>query len=286
VSLASNSKRGATTSTGSVASAPASRAKGGLYERRRTDGGQLKVPKAAEIVSNELRRQIIRGEIASGAALAPENALMERFGVSRPTLREAVRILESEGLITIIRGARGGSVVHRPSVDIATRYLGLILQVNGTSLAEIYQVHALIEPAAARVVAEKQGAKAGPVLRDCLAAGREHLDNDFLYGTDTARFRNKLIELAGIPTLSLLTAVLDDIFERSWATLTVAAGQQVDNQRAKRRGIRSSEKLIEFIEAGDGRGAEEHWRKHTAMVGASMRQWLEATHVIDILENY
>jgi DNA-binding FadR family transcriptional regulator len=262
------------------------RAKGGLYGQRRSSGGQMRLPKAAEIVSNELRREIIRGEIPSGTALPSETALMERFGVSRPTLREAVRILESEALLTITRGAKGGAVVQRPSVDTATRYLALILQVNGTSLAEIYRVHALIEPAAARVVAEGKNPEAGPALRACLQAGREHLDNDFLFGTDTARFRNKLIELAGIPTLSLLTAVLDDIFERCWASLTETAGKQVDNQRAKRTGIRSIERLIELIEGGDGAGAEEHWRKHTAMVGASMQRWLEAARVVDVLDEY
>jgi GntR family transcriptional repressor for pyruvate dehydrogenase complex len=243
----------------------------------------MRLPKAAEIVSNELRREIIRGEIPSGTALPSETALMERFGVSRPTLREAVRILESEGLIAISRGARGGSVVQRPNVDVATRYLGLILQVNGTTLAEIYSVHALIEPAAARFVAEEKSAEAGPILRACLQAGRDHLDNDFMYGTDTAKFRNKLIELTGIATLTLVTAVLSDIFQRFWTTLSVTTGQQGDNTQAKRLSIRSSEKLIELIEAGDGPGAEEHWRKHTALVGKSMQRWLDATRVIDIL---
>src|SRR5207245_2326520 len=62
-------------------------------------GRQVRVPKTAELVARSLRRQIIRGELGQGEALPSESALMEQFGVSRPTLREAFRVLESESLI-------------------------------------------------------------------------------------------------------------------------------------------------------------------------------------------
>ena len=68
----------------------------------------VRVPKTAELVASHLRRQIVRGELKEGDALPPESALMEHFGVLRPTLREAFRVLESEALISVRRGARGG----------------------------------------------------------------------------------------------------------------------------------------------------------------------------------
>src|SRR5256885_7189092 len=72
----------------------------------------VRVPKAAELVAGHVRSQIVRGELSEGDALPPESALMEQFDISRPTLREAFRILESEGLITVRRGARGGARVQ------------------------------------------------------------------------------------------------------------------------------------------------------------------------------
>ena len=63
-----------------------------------------------EIIADELRALIVSGEVAEGESLGREPDLVERFGVSRPSLREALRILEAEGLITVVRGVLGGVV--------------------------------------------------------------------------------------------------------------------------------------------------------------------------------
>jgi DNA-binding FadR family transcriptional regulator len=71
----------------------------------------LREPKMAARVATVLRRMFIRGEIPEGTMLPPESELMERFRVYRPTLREAFRVLESESLIEVQRGVRGGAQV-------------------------------------------------------------------------------------------------------------------------------------------------------------------------------
>jgi DNA-binding FadR family transcriptional regulator len=246
---------------------------------------KVRIPKAAEIVSKVLRDRIVRGQLKEGETLAPEWELMKRFGVSRPSLREAIRILESEGLVSIQRGARGGAVVHSPDMSVATRYVGFVLQANGTTLMDIYRVHMLVEPSAARVVADQFSKTAPAVLSEIVDTGRAKLDSDFEFGMAAARFRNKLIELANVPTLTMLMGMMNDIFERYWATVTVTAGSQIDNAPAKRRGLRAMEKLIEHIAAADGEGAGAHWRKHTQAVEKTMRNWLPAMKVIDLLDN-
>jgi GntR family transcriptional repressor for pyruvate dehydrogenase complex len=247
-------------------------------------GFRLKVPKAAELVSNRLRSQIVRGELKEGSALAPERQLIEKFGVSRPTLREAIRILESEGLVSIQRGARGGAIVQSPTVRMATRYVSLVLQANGTTLMDIHKVHRLIEPTAARVVAEQFSRSAAPVLHESVEECRAVFDDNYAFGVATAAFRNKLIELTQIPTLSLLMSMTNDIFQRYWGAMTANAAQRVDNAPTKRLALRSLEKLIRFIEAGDGAGAEQHWRKHNELVERSLKDWAPANQVIDLLD--
>src|SRR5690348_11968170 len=91
--------------------------------------------RVAELVADELRRQIITGELES--ELPREETLLERFPVSRPSLREAFRILETEGLVQVRRGRVGGAVVRRPTVDGAAYYLGLLLQSNSVNLSDL-----------------------------------------------------------------------------------------------------------------------------------------------------
>ncbi len=93
-----------------------------------TDPIPFRVPKTAELVARHIRSQIVRSELQLDDALPSESSLMEQFSISRPTVREAFRILESEGLITVRRGARGGARVQVPSTEVAANYAGLVLQ--------------------------------------------------------------------------------------------------------------------------------------------------------------
>lgn len=244
----------------------------------------VRIPKAAEIVSKELRNQIVRGTLKEGDSLAAESELMARFGISRPTLREAIRILESEGLISVSRGAHGGATVRNPNIEVAAKHVSIVLQTNAITLADISRLHMVVEPPAARIVAENFSKSAPIIMRQRIDDCRRHFEDNYSYGLATARFRNTLIELADVRTLTLLMGMVNNIFERHWGIVTAAAGQQLDNVPDKRRGIRSLEKLVEYIAAGDGPGAEEYWRSHTAAVEKMMRKWLPAATVIDILD--
>src|SRR5947208_13352687 len=98
----------------------------------------LRIPRAADVVADHLRRQIVRGVLPEGRSLPPEEQLLAEFGVSGPTLRAAYRVLESEGLVSVHRGARGGATVHRPTIAVASRYVGVLLQADGTTLADLF----------------------------------------------------------------------------------------------------------------------------------------------------
>src|SRR5436190_15156949 len=137
----------------------------------------LRVPKTAELVASHLRRQIVRGELKEGDALPPESALMEHFGVSRPTLREAYRVLESEALISVRRGARGGARVHIPDGDVAARYAGLVLQFRGTTLADVYAARSAIELAALDAMRPRVTKAALKPLRQNLELMDESIDD-------------------------------------------------------------------------------------------------------------
>ena len=113
----------------------------------------VRAPKTAEIIADQLRSSIVRGVLKDGDALPTEVELVKQFGVSRPTLREAFRILESESLIVVRRGSRGGVLVSAPETSVAARDFGLLLQMSGTTLADVYAARTIFEPAAAEMLA-------------------------------------------------------------------------------------------------------------------------------------
>ena len=80
----------------------------------RRGGTAVRSPKTAELVAGTLRRMVVDGQLKDGDFLPNEAELMTHFGVSRPTLREAVRVLESERLVEVRRGSRTGARVRVP----------------------------------------------------------------------------------------------------------------------------------------------------------------------------
>jgi GntR family transcriptional regulator, transcriptional repressor for pyruvate dehydrogenase complex len=223
---------------------------------------RLHVPKMAEVIVERLRRQIVRGELAEGETLPSEQELQARFGVSRPTLREAFRILESESLITVRRGAHGGALVRVPNTDVAARYAALILEYRGTSLDDLYQARIVIEPAAVGLLATKRTEKDLARLREALDEHDALLDQpNRLIRTHTA-FHALLIELTGNQTLLVLTGMIQRIIDlANWKVVESDAGTAAHAQ-ATSRGLSAHHRVVDLVEAGDESGAAALWRRH------------------------
>jgi len=140
----------------------------------------LREPKMADRVATVLRRMFIRGEITEGTMLPPESELMERFGVSRPTLREAFRVLESESLIQVQRGVRGGARVTRPRRETLARYAGLILEYEGVRVKDVYDARVTLEVPMVEQLAKDRNPKVIAELEQIvrrLEAGQVKLDD-------------------------------------------------------------------------------------------------------------
>ena len=224
----------------------------------------VRVPKTAELVAAHVRRRIVRGELKEGDALPPESALMDEFAISRPTLREAFRILESEGLITVRRGARGGARVQIPTSEVAARYAGLVLQHRGTTLADVLDARVIVEaPAAGIVAGRRDRAKAAAELRRWLEEHPDAADPQPFHG-----FNRLLVQLTENETLILLTTMLEAISDA--ATASYVKVPHEDDARLARKAHRTRLKLIELIEEGDDVGAEELWRKHLTEAGKAL----------------
>jgi GntR family transcriptional regulator, transcriptional repressor for pyruvate dehydrogenase complex len=238
----------------------------------------VRVPKTAELVARHIRGQIVRGTLQEGDALPSESALMESFRISRPTLREAFRILEHEGLIIVRRGARGGARVQVPDSDVAARHAGLVLQYRQATLADVFEARTIVEPPAAAMLAGRRDrVSISRKLAKAVASERAAAPASW----QDPVFHRLVVELTGNETLTLLTNMLEYISE--------AAGRESDrikppSTREVEQAHRAHERLVALIRDGDADGAERHWRLHLVEVGAVLQrlQGSRAT-VLDVL---
>jgi len=232
-------------------------------------GSVVRVPKAGEMIAAQLRRQIVLGELAEGAVLPSESVLMERFGVSRPTLREAFRILEAESVISVRRGARGGATVMAPNGSVAARYTGLLLQHRGALLADVYRARTVLEVSAVEMLATRRGKAHIAELTALVEHGATLLDGGDPYAAHDAEFHQTVVRLAGNETLTMLIGMLYTIIEEHHHKFVARNNQAVMGPTAK-LAQRADERLVELLSARDGVAAGEFWRKHLEMVADYM----------------
>ena len=220
-----------------------------------------------QLIADELRRAIVSGELDEGDSLGHESDLIERFGVSRPSLREALRILEAEGLITVLRGVHGGVVVHRPDQRQTARSAALVLQSRHVSVADVFQARSIIEPAAVRLIAgSRQRRRSADALRALIDDEAASFDDPVEFGAANARFHVELVAMAGNQTLTIVAEMLNEVVAR--AVSEASQGDSFEQAgRIRQRGLRSQRRLAELIAAGDVDAAETHWQTHMGVVG-------------------
>ena len=239
------------------------------------------VLKAAEVVAAELRRQIVLGERAEGEMLPPEAEMTAELGVSRPTLRQALRILETELLVTVQRGRRGGTRVNRPSPKVAGRYLGNVLMFHSTSLDDVHTARLLLEPAAiAELAAHPPGKAELAKLRELVAQTRVETDFATLCAVG-GRFHTELVALARNPALTLFQELVQQLMDAHTA--------RFENQRLRtREPSRSQESLdvheqvVDLIEAGEIAEAARVWREHLEFIHTRLAATVDTTSVLDL----
>jgi len=262
-----------------MATSEATTASADLAARR----ARPRVPKTAELVASKIRRQIIRGTLKQGDALPPESALMSEFGVSRPTLREAYRVLEAEKLIEVRRGARGGAHVLTPSADVAANFSVLILEYHNTSLADVLEARTVVEGPIAGIVASKRTRADIKALKMSLRASEEAIENGAFEAKALVAFHQLVVDLAGNNTLSALAQIFEYIIEsatRPPITPTTSSAAATSIFQAAQD---AHVELVELIEARDAARAVSFWREHNRIAAEHLLRQVGSRSVFEIL---
>jgi DNA-binding FadR family transcriptional regulator len=132
-----------------------------------------------EILANQLREEILAGAYGEGSALAPERLLVEQTGLSRPTVREALRILEAEGLVETRQGRNGGAWVRRPDESFVSKALNLFIRGLPVALSDLVETRKILETGIVRVAALRrtdEDLKAIKAAADRVASKRDPIE--------------------------------------------------------------------------------------------------------------
>jgi DNA-binding FadR family transcriptional regulator len=222
--------------------------------------GVVSGAKVSERLAERLRGEIANGRYRPGEMLPPEAALMRVYGVGRPSVREAMRILESDGLVKVVRGATGGAVVLELDVVGLALRAGLYLQLRGADLADLRAARGLIDPGAVALAAERADPEDVEVLRGCVERVRR-CRRGSEFGEIAADFVEALLAASGNQTMCLFGLVIDRLLRQEFHRFTDDATGWVDGVQAEWF-AGEWEAVVGKIAAGDGQGAVAAWMAH------------------------
>lgn len=237
-------------------------------------------PKLATIVADDLRRRILTHELRAGETLPPEHVLLAQLGVSRPTLRQALRLLEAESLLELRRGARGGARVTAPSVDVAAQYTGFLLQYAGVSLDDVARGRLMLEPQLARLVAAGKEKQTIARLRAGLESEQVALDAPGPYESPRDSFHALIARLSGNETVALFVQQISWVVSRLTVERRAQPGH--DSRKSARAAHAAHVRFVDLVSQGDAQAAEQFWRRHIAEVDARLLEGRAGQRVVDL----
>lgn len=239
---------------------------------------KTQAPKAAALVAAHIRKQIVMGDLAEGSLLPSEADMLKQLAVSRPTLRQAFRILEAEHLITVQRGSRGGTIVRRPSGKLASRYLGDLLQFRRTTLGDVLQARLMIEPAAVAQLAGRRDEAAIAELTELVASQRTASTAETAHSI-SENFHIRLVELAGNATLAEYSKLVHFLIR---AHLRREGGRPESAPSDNSGFVDAHERLVKLLDAGAAHAASTHWREHLQAIQSLVADHNDLTAVLDL----
>ena len=221
-----------------------------------------RVRKSYEQVADQLRELIVSGRLAQGERLPTETLLSAEVGVSRATVREALRLLAAQGLIRTTKGASGGSFVTMPSVDHVSDSLSsniaLLADARDLTLEDLIEARELLEVPAARFAARRRAPGDVERLRKAIPADEPVLDvqSEFIHNRD---FHATLIECCGNTVLQIAA---QPVFLALQTSLSRSGLGRNFHRTVHAHHIR----IVEAVHSADEDGAAREMRDHLAFL--------------------
>jgi GntR family transcriptional repressor for pyruvate dehydrogenase complex len=234
----------------------------------------MQVPKASDVLADDLRERILRSEFPEGTALPPERELVAQTRMSRTTVREALRILEVQGLVTIRTGRAGGAFAQRPGGQSVANSVNLVIRGRQIRIAALLETREAIEPSCAELAA-RYGAEEDlerlEAANDAMSSGDEPLA-DFL--------RVKIdwhMALATAGHNELLTGFMMALSEAIYAATYNEALIDVESRQAT---VSAHRAITAAIRRGDPVAAGRKMKSHVHAYADAVKEVEDRTDVM------
>lgn len=226
----------------------------------------IMVPKASDILAGRLRDLILSGRIPPGESLPTERELVADSSLSRSSVREALRVLEVEGLITTRPGRAGGSTVRLPGRSSIARSMQLFVRSHAIRLEALLECRIAVEPFLAGLAAKNRSERDLEEMQRLHEHFSESRDDVAVYKRINLDWHLAVTRASGNEVLiALMEAVAQPIFD-------AAAYQQVTTPDARAETVRAHGAILRAIERKDAKLAHSRMEKHLSAYAELARQ--------------
>jgi GntR family transcriptional repressor for pyruvate dehydrogenase complex len=218
----------------------------------------VRVSRASQDIVQQIKERIFAGKLAPGDHLPSEKELAEQFGLSRITVRDALRVLESQGLVAIKVGAGGGAFVASPSSQPLSNMLSDMLRLQGGTVRDLVEARHVIETSIVTLAAERATAEDLEAMRRAIAAARAaRAAGEQRFTPHSVDFHLALAVAAKNQVLLFTVNSLQTFFHDTLDRL-------LPDDRMAQRAIEDHQKLLNAIAARDAELAGRVMRDHLA----------------------
>jgi DNA-binding FadR family transcriptional regulator len=255
-------------------------------------------PKRSDWVAEQIKTWIAVEGLSPGDRLPQEKALIDRFGVSKGTIREALKSLEVQGLVRVSTGPKGGATVASVSVDRSTQLLANYFYFQDLAIDQVYAVRRLLEPELAALVADRltetdfQALEASIGLCSCAPADKQMTYRQRLAELD---FHDVLANACPNPLLAFncrfINALLRDctVFRKLYADPD-DGDIPSDVHRLAEDGLAAHRRLLDAFRRRDAEAARREMHDHILRAEQNMaaleavieRRFIDEPHRVDL----
>jgi GntR family transcriptional repressor for pyruvate dehydrogenase complex len=234
---------------------PTSRQPGSRRDGRGSPVTGSRPPKAAMLVAQRILRDVARAGLRPGDLLPPERAMLDTYETGRGTLREALRLLEFQGVIALKPGPGGGPILLNPASSHLASTLQLLMQLNQAPYRAVVEARLALEPVISRLAAERTGSDSLAELAGCVEQMRGNLDDRDWFRDCDKRFHGLIAWSSGNVLFAYLVDALLGILDG-----TVIGIDYPGDRRAAI--LRAHEEIYAAMARRDAAVAGERMREH------------------------